>query len=951
MLQLLAMAESIATFALLVSVLGCLIGMATISSLSARLGRTENVLRELRSHVYAMGAWVDWLGRQRMEQDRAAQSALAQPQQAAAEESHAPASWVSPVANAAATPTVVALAQAKAAAAQHEARDDETVPLAVEDQATTEYPAAAPSPFAQVLPEPAPVAQTLEERIGLTWLTRVGAAIFILGAAYFFKYAVDNQWIGPVGRIAVGALLGVAVLGVSEHQRKRVNPLFANVLTGVGLALLYATAYASSAFYKLVPVSVAFAAVAATSVLGGLMALRHRAQAMLIVSLAAAFANPVLLSTGEDRPLALSGYIFAMTAGAIVLSIRAGFLASIWISVLGSVALLSSWYVKFFDLPDPAAMLMRKVDTTVHYFTLTARAVPLAATVVFSAAWYATAHALAKRKVDVFSSGTLTVVALLFAHVALSSLLYDHPLLLGCLMLPLAAASIAAFQREGIFWALFAPIGASFCALTYCALASRNDPLQLLLASSGWAATYAAAFAFVSRGNEEVKPIDQLVPSVGMVMFPLAILFAILLLPERASTFAWLIIALSAIASALALASGKGTFAGVASLISFVAMLCAALAQSGSFVTFAALWVLVYFVPLAVAMVARPSGPTAASAATASVSLLGYVALALTHDHSRTQQGLIVLAAVPFALALGLALRAKHPAAKWASNLFLALGAACLMGSVGLSQSGVTITVLWAALAAIAMVVAMADHNEAWFIGGLGILGFAAVRMLTCDLVIPIEEQSRFFETLGHDGSYAPRAFLNPRSISVIANVAVLLLAERTAKRFASPSSPIIRTLSLSAAHLGLLFVLVTDLRRLFTDVLTMPAVGDTAQFEKWVAAMSAYLETQSARLGVLTTMVLGIYAAALLAGGFAARSRFHRLGGLVLMSVTVGKLALWDIWNLPRAYQILVLVGIGGLMLGAGFLYARFGKRLLGLITSPQNPASAESQTPSHRA
>ncbi len=86
---------------------------------------------------------------------------------------------------------------------------------------------------------------------------------------------------------------------------------------------------------------------------------------------------------------------------------------------------------------------------------------------------------------------------------------------------------------------------------------------------------------------------------------------------------------------------------------------------------------------------------------------------------------------------------------------------------------------------------------------------------------------------------------------------------------------------------------------------------------------------------------MLGGYAAALLLGGFVARNRYHRIAGIVLISLTGGKLALWDVWHLPRVYQILVLVGIGTLMLGAGFLYARFGKRLLAILDDrpPSHP------------
>jgi uncharacterized membrane protein len=44
-------------------------------------------------------------------------------------------------------------------------------------------------------------------------------------------------------------------------------------------------------------------------------------------------------------------------------------------------------------------------------------------------------------------------------------------------------------------------------------------------------------------------------------------------------------------------------------------------------------------------------------------------------------------------------------------------------------------------------------------------------------------------------------------------------------------------------------------------------------------------------------------------------------------------KLALVDIWSLQRVHQMLVLLGVGALLVAAGFFYARFGRRLVALL------------------
>src|SRR4051812_24712244 len=47
---------------------------------------------------------------------------------------------------------------------------------------------------------------SLESRIGSQWLNRIGIVATLVGMSYFLKYAFENNWIGPGGRIAIGLL-------------------------------------------------------------------------------------------------------------------------------------------------------------------------------------------------------------------------------------------------------------------------------------------------------------------------------------------------------------------------------------------------------------------------------------------------------------------------------------------------------------------------------------------------------------------------------------------------------------------------------------------------------------------------------------------------------------------------------------------------------------------------
>jgi len=174
-------------------------------------------------------------------------------------------------------------------------------------------PPSAPSPITH---HPSPA---FEARVGLTWINRIGAVTLLLGAAFFFKYAVDNQWIGPAGRVLLGLLAGFALLGLADRLWHRGQRIFAQRLSGGGAALLYLSFYAASALYHLLPRPAAFLLLLLTTTTTGALALRYQAQAIAALGLLGGYLTPILLSTGEDRPWFFFTYLLLLSAAALAL--------------------------------------------------------------------------------------------------------------------------------------------------------------------------------------------------------------------------------------------------------------------------------------------------------------------------------------------------------------------------------------------------------------------------------------------------------------------------------------------------------------------------------------------------------------------------------------------------------------------------------------------------------
>ncbi len=91
----------------------------------------------------------------------------------------------------------------------------------------------------------APVADNVETKAGLVWVNRIGAITVILSVAFGFKYAVDNEWIGPGGRVMLGLLAGAIALFAGDKLWQRSHRAFAQGITALGVAIFYLSFYAA----------------------------------------------------------------------------------------------------------------------------------------------------------------------------------------------------------------------------------------------------------------------------------------------------------------------------------------------------------------------------------------------------------------------------------------------------------------------------------------------------------------------------------------------------------------------------------------------------------------------------------------------------------------------------------------------------------------------------------
>src|SRR5207245_11719051 len=81
------------------------------------------------------------------------------------------------------------------------------------------------------------------------------------------------------------------------------------------IAILFATFFAAHALWNLIPAGVAFGMLAIVTAVAVLLSIRRASLFIAVLGLLGGFATPVLLSTGENRPIPLFAYLLLLNIG------------------------------------------------------------------------------------------------------------------------------------------------------------------------------------------------------------------------------------------------------------------------------------------------------------------------------------------------------------------------------------------------------------------------------------------------------------------------------------------------------------------------------------------------------------------------------------------------------------------------------------------------------------
>jgi uncharacterized membrane protein len=249
-------------------------------------------------------------------------------------------------------------APAASAAPPLEAAPSAPAPPPLQPSTPRPSPAAHP-PLSMLQPSPlAPKEIDVEAVLGGKWLYYLGILALVFAVAFFLKYAFDNDWIGPSGRVGIGILIGGAMFPLSDWLLHRGYRYFSEGITGLGSAVLYLSIWAGWHYYALFSQPAAFALMIVITGLTAAVAIGRNSERIAVLALAGGALTPMLISTGENAEFTLFTYFVILGAAMLAISWVKTWN---WVPPLQFAATLLyfwGWYGEFYAHYELAATLV-----------------------------------------------------------------------------------------------------------------------------------------------------------------------------------------------------------------------------------------------------------------------------------------------------------------------------------------------------------------------------------------------------------------------------------------------------------------------------------------------------------------------------------------------------------------------------------------------------------------
>ena len=217
---------------------------------------------------------------------------------------------------------------------------------------------------------------TFEKHIATKLPVWIGSLSLICVAFFLVKYSMEANLLIPPVRAVMGLVFGSAMLYGGQWVSKRpqmANGLYISQgLIGAGIVSLYFTAYAATQLWGLIPPFIGFGAMAATTFLAVMFALRH-GQAIAVFALLGGLLTPALISTNAPSAILLFSYLFVLFSGLLFVMAHKKWWVLAIVTLLGMFSWSGFWFLVAFSTGDAFVLILFAMALSGVVLSITSR--------------------------------------------------------------------------------------------------------------------------------------------------------------------------------------------------------------------------------------------------------------------------------------------------------------------------------------------------------------------------------------------------------------------------------------------------------------------------------------------------------------------------------------------------------------------------------------------------
>ena len=199
-----------------------------------------------------------------------------------------------------------------------------------------------------------------EAFIGGKLIVIIGIIVLVIGLGIGVKYAIDNDMLGPMARIALAYIAGGIILALALKLKANYKAFSAVLLSG-GMASLYFTTFVAYSMYEAelgfhqLPAFIVMLIFTAFTVFAATV---YDLQVIGIIGLVGAYAIPMLLSDGTGKIEVMFSYMLIVNCGILVLSFKKYWQILNHTSYSFTWLIVSAWFANKFHGADQTMMIL-----------------------------------------------------------------------------------------------------------------------------------------------------------------------------------------------------------------------------------------------------------------------------------------------------------------------------------------------------------------------------------------------------------------------------------------------------------------------------------------------------------------------------------------------------------------------------------------------------------------